>query len=215
MAIARAAASTARPTSSLPISRVLNGNVAAASATRTLWALGKIAEYGLGVGSGETVGKRLPSELVGLCGPGSSSEEPGFRPPDTVGRIPPGSVAPMPRAGLVAPAELLGDGERDGDVEGFAATVIAPDAGGGDVAFPALAVADMITCLPAAVLVGTVTDAWSSSEVPLAIPPAVQVTLLAVGQTVNFGVTDFPSALALMVTSTLLAAPPAGHTQIA
>ena len=39
--MARAAASTASPTSSPPISRVLNGKVAAASVTRTLRALGQ------------------------------------------------------------------------------------------------------------------------------------------------------------------------------
>jgi hypothetical protein len=36
-----------------------------------------------------------------------------------------------------------------------------------------------------------------------------------VGQTVNLGVTFLLAALLLMVTLTLLAAPPAGHTQIA
>ena len=44
MAMAIAAASTASPTISLPISRVLNGNVAAASATWTSRAFGKVAE---------------------------------------------------------------------------------------------------------------------------------------------------------------------------
>ena len=44
IAMARAAASTASPTSSPPISRVLNGKVAAASVTRTLRALGSTAE---------------------------------------------------------------------------------------------------------------------------------------------------------------------------
>jgi hypothetical protein len=62
---------------------------------------------------------------------------------------------------------------------------------------------------------GTVAVAWSSSEVPLAIPPTLQLRPLAVGQTVNFGVTSLLAALLLMVTVTPLAAPPAGQTQIA
>jgi hypothetical protein len=49
----------------------------------------------------------------------------------------------------------------------------------------------------------------------LAIPPALQLRPLAVGQTVNFGVTSLLAALLLMVTVTPLAAPPAGQTQIA
>ena len=68
MAMAIAAASTASPTISLPTSRGLNGNVAAASATRTSRALGKVAEYGLGLAlaAGETVGNKPPGELSGL-----------------------------------------------------------------------------------------------------------------------------------------------------
>jgi hypothetical protein len=69
--------------------------------------------------------------------------------------------------------------------------------------------------LPAAMLLGTAAVACSSSEVLLAIPPTVQVRPLAVGQTVNLGVTSLLAALLLMVTVTPLAAPPAGHTQIA
>jgi hypothetical protein len=62
---------------------------------------------------------------------------------------------------------------------------------------------------------GTAAVACSSSEVPLAIPVALQLVPLAVGQTVNFGVTSLLAALPLMVTVTPLAAPPAGQTQIA
>jgi hypothetical protein len=49
----------------------------------------------------------------------------------------------------------------------------------------------------------------------LAIPPTLQVRPLAVGQTVNLGVTPLLAALLLMVTVMPLAAPPAGQTQIA
>ena len=90
IAIARAAASTARPTSSPPTSRVLNGNVAAASVTRTPRALGSTAEYGLGLalGCGDTVGKRPPGEPADVVGPGSSPRCHAPTPGGTVGRIP-------------------------------------------------------------------------------------------------------------------------------
>jgi hypothetical protein len=47
------------------------------------------------------------------------------------------------------------------------------------------------------------------------MPPTLQVCPLAVGQTVNLGVTLLLAALLLMDTLTLLAAPPAGQIQIA
>jgi hypothetical protein len=66
-----------------------------------------------------------------------------------------------------------------------------------------------------AVPLGTAIVAWSSSEVPLAIPPTLQVRPLAVGHTVNLGATALLATLPLTVTVTPLAAPPAGQTQIA
>jgi hypothetical protein len=47
------------------------------------------------------------------------------------------------------------------------------------------------------------------------MPPTLQVRPLAAGHTVNLGVRVLLAALLLMVTLTPLAAPPAGHTQIA
>ena len=124
-------------------------------------------------------------------------------------------MAPRPE-----PVELeVGVGVGDGDDEcfddGFAVILMAPSAAGGAVASLALAVAVRAMSLPAAVLLGTAAVAWSSSEVPLAIPPTLQVRSLADGHTVNLGVTVLLAALLLMVTLTPLAAPPAGHTQIA
>lgn len=215
IAIAIAAARTASPTISLPISRVLNGNDAAASATRTSRALGKVAEYGLGLalGPGETVGNRPPGELCGLGSWGSVAC--GSVTPGTVGRTPAGRVAPTPVGVGVVVVDGVGDGDADCDAVGLAVMVTAPDAGGGAVALLDLAELDSVACLPAAALDGTGTLAWSSSELPLAIPPTVQVRPLADGQTVNFGVTVFPATLALIVTLTPLAAPPDGQTQIA
>ena len=217
IAMARAAASTARPTSSPPISRVLNGKVAAASVTRTLRASGSTAEYGLGLalGCGDTVGKRPPGEPADVVGPGSSPSA-GFWAVvrGTVGRIPAGNVAPRPE-----PVELeVGVGVGDGDDEcfdGLAVILIAAPAAGGAVASLDLAVAVRVMLAPAAAPLGTAAVAWSSSEVPLAIPPTLQVRPLAVGHTVNSGVTSLLAALPLMVTETPLAAPPADQTQIA
>jgi hypothetical protein len=91
---------------------------------------------------------------------------------------------------------------------------MAPAAAGGAEALLDLAVAVRVACLPAVPL-GTAIVAWSSSEVPLAIPPTLQVRPLAVGHTVNLGATALLATLPLMVTVTPLAAPPAGQTQIA
>ena len=108
----------------------------------------------------------------------------------------------------------VGDGEGLGP--GFAVMSTAPDAGAGALASPDLAVAVRTTCVPLLVVpFGTATLACSSSELPLATPPTLQVSPLAVGHTVNLGEAPFPAALALTVTLTLLAAPPAGQTQIA
>lgn len=211
MAMAIAAASTASPTISLPMSRVLNGNVAAASATRTSRALGKVAEYGLGLAlaPGETVGNRPPGELSGLGSRGRVAC--GSVLPGMVGRTPAGRVAPTP-VGVVL-VDGVGVGEEDDD--GLAVTLTAPDAGTGALALLDLPVADSVACLPAAVPDGTFTLAWSSSELPLEMPPTAQVRPLADGQTVNVGVTELPATLALIVTLTSLAAPPDGQTQIA
>jgi hypothetical protein len=130
-----------------------------------------------------------------------------------VGRMPAGRVAPTP-VGVV-----LGVGVGEGDAEcvaaGLAVMVTAPDEGAGAVASLDLAVLDSVACLPAAALDGTGTLACSSSELPLAIPPTVQVRPLADGQTVNLGVAVFPATWALIVTLMPLAAPPDGQTQIA
>ena len=107
----------------------------------------------------------------------------------------------------------VGDGECVAD--GFAVILTAASAAGGAAASLALAVAVRTACLPAAVPLGTAIVAWSSSEVPLAIPPTLQVRPLAVGHTVNFGATALLATLPVMVTVTPLAAPPAGQTQIA
>jgi len=133
--------------------------------------------------------------------------------------MPAGSVAPrptVPSAGTGVVGVGDGDGEADWLGLGFAVMSIAPDAGGGAVALPDLAVAERTTCVPlVAVPLATATLACSSSELPLATPPTLQVSPLAVGHTVNLGVAFFPADLALTVTLTLLAAPPAGQTQIA
>jgi hypothetical protein len=137
--------------------------------------------------------------------------------PGIVGSRPAGSVAPRPAvpsdgAGVVA----VGDGEGDGLGLGFALMSTAPDAGGGAVALLDWAVAERTTSVPlVAVPFATGTRACSSSELPLATPPTLQVSPVAVGHTVNLGVAVFPAALALTVTRTPLAAPPAGQTQIA
>jgi hypothetical protein len=215
MAMASAAASTARPMISPPISRVLNGNVAAASVTLTSRALGKIAEYGLGlgVGAGDTLGKSPPGELSGL---GSWGSVAGSVLPGTVGSRPAGSVAPRPVSSDGAGVVAAGDGEADGLGLGFVLMSTAPDAAGGAVASLDWAVAERTTSVPlVAVPFATGTRACSSSELPLATPPTLQVSPVAVGHTVNLGVALFPAALALTVTRTPLAAPPAGQTQIA
>ncbi len=114
---------------------------------------------------------------------------------------------------------MLMDGVGDGGAEcvaaGLAVMVTVPDAGAGALASLDLAVLDSVACLPTAALDGTATFAWSSSELPLAIPPRVQVRPVADGHTVNLAVTVFPATSALIVTLTPLAAPPAGQTQIA
>ncbi len=218
IAIARAAASTARPTSSPPISRVLNGNVAAASVTRMARALGSTAEYGLGLGlgCGDTVGKRPPGDPADVVGAGSAPiEAPGTTANGTVGRTPAGSVAPRPVPVEPEVGVGVGDGEGEWVADGFAVILMAASAAGGAAASLPAAAAVRTACLPAAVPLGTAIVAWSSSEVPLAIPPTLQVRPLAVGQTVNLGLTALLATLPLMVTVTPLAAPPAGQTQIA
>ena len=210
--MARAAASTASPAISPPINRVLNGNVAAASATLTLRALGNVAEYGLGLADapGATVGNRLPTEL---CGLGSSGTAPTAAvEPGTTGRTPAGSEEPTP-AGLSG--GVLGVGVGAAEADAAAATLTEAEAGDGAVASLDLAVTERPAVLPAEVPSGMDTVAWSSSELPWPMPPTVQVCLVAAGHTVNTGVAAFPATLALTVTLTPLAAPPAGHTQIA
>ena len=157
------------------------------------------------------MGKRPPGELCGLGSTGRVAC--GSLTPGTVGRMPAGRVAPTP-AGVVLVVGV-GDGDGECDAAGLAVMVTAPVAGGGAVASLDLAVPDSVACLPAAALAGTGTLAWSSSELPLAIPPTVQLPPLADGQTVNVGVTVFPATSALIVTLTPLAAPPDGQTQIA
>lgn len=120
-------------------------------------------------------------------------------------------MAPTPDGVIVG----VGVGVGELDADGLAVMVTAPDAGAGAVALLDLPVDDSVACLPAAVPDGTFTLACSSSEVPLDMPPTVQVRPLADGQTVNVGVTELPATLPLIVTLTPLAAPPAGQTQIA
>ena len=157
------------------------------------------------------MGNRPPGELSGL---GSSGSVPcGSVLPGTVGSTPAGRVAPTPVGVVLVDGVGVGVGEDDAD--GLAVTVIAPDAGAGAEASLDLAVVDSVACLPAAVPDGTFTVAWSSSELPLLIPPTVQVRPLADGHTVNVGVAELPATLALIVTLTPLAAPPDGQTQIA
>ena len=133
--------------------------------------------------------------------------------PGTVGRIPAGRVAPTPLGMVVS--DGLGVGVGEDDAAGLAVMVTAPDAGAGAVASLDLAVADSVACLPAAVPDGTFTLACSSSELPLLMPPTVQVRPLADGHTVKVGVTEPLATLPLTVTLIPLAAPPDGQTQIA
>ena len=164
------------------------------------------------------MGKRPPGEPAEVVGPGSwPSVAPWVVVSGTVGRIPAGSVAPRPEPLEVAVGVGVGvgDGEAECFEDGFAVILIAASAAGGAEASLALAVAVRVMSLPAAVLLGTAAVAWSSSEAPLAIPPTLQVFPLAVGHTVNLGVMSLLPALLLTVTLTPLAAPPAGHTQIA
>ena len=157
------------------------------------------------------MGNRPPGELSGL---GSSGSVPWVSVlPGTVGRIPAGRVAPTP--GGVVPVVGVGVGVGEDDADGLAVMVTAPDAGGGAEASLDLAVADSVACLPAAVPDGTFTFACSSSELPLAIPPTVQVRPLADGHTENVGVAELLATLPLIVTLIPLAAPPDGQTQIA
>jgi hypothetical protein len=109
----------------------------------------------------------------------------------------------------------VGDGEGECVAFGFAVILMPAPAAGGAAASLDLAVPVRTACWPAAVPLGTAIVAWSSSEVPLAIPPTLQVRPLAVGHTVNLGVTALLATLPVMVTVTPLAAPPAGQTQIA
>ena len=131
--------------------------------------------------------------------------------------MPAGNVAPRPLV-LSDGTGVVGVGVGDGEAEGlgFEVMLTTPDADGGALASLDLAEAESTTCVPlVAVPFGTATLACSSSELPLATPPTLQVSPLAVGHTLNLGVAPFPAALALTVTLTLLAAPPAGQTQIA
>jgi hypothetical protein len=109
----------------------------------------------------------------------------------------------------------VGDGEGECVAFGFAVILMPAPAAGGAAASLDLAVPVRTACRPAAVPPGTAIVAWSSSEVPLAIPPTLQVRPLAVGHTVNLGVTALLATLPVMVTVMPLAAPPAGQTQIA
>jgi hypothetical protein len=157
------------------------------------------------------VGNRPPGELSGL---GSSGRVPWASVlPGTVGRIPDGRVAPTPLGMVVM--DGLGVGVGEDDAAGLAVMVTAPDAGAGAVASLDLAVADSVACLPAAVPDGTFTFACSSSELPLLMPPTVQVRPLADGHTVKVGVAELLATLPLIVTLIPLAAPPDGQTQIA
>ncbi len=160
------------------------------------------------------MGKRPPGELSGLGSWGRVTA--GSVLPGMVGRIPAGKVAPTPEeVGVPLPVDGVGVGVDECDADGLAVTLTAPEAGGGVSALLDLAVADSVACLPAVVPDGTDTLAWSSSELPLAMPPTAQVRPLADGQTLNFGVTELLATLALIVTLTALAAPPVGQTQIA
>ncbi len=159
------------------------------------------------------MGNRPPGELSGL---GSAGSVPcGSVLPGTVGRTPAGRVAPTGSGVVVLLAVGVGVGLGDEDAAGLAVMVTAPDAGAGAVASLDLALADSVACLPVAVPDGTFTFACSSSELPLAMPPTVQVFPLADGQTVNVGVAELPPTFPLTVTLTPLAAPPDGQTQIA
>lgn len=96
MTMAIAAARMASPTTSPPINRVVNGNVAAASVTRTVLALGNVAEkgVGLGVAPGETLGKRPPTPVALGCGKRTDGVV--LLPGRTWGSTPIGRVVPTP-----------------------------------------------------------------------------------------------------------------------
>ena len=160
-------------------------------------------------------GEEAAGEPADVVGPGSSpSVGSSVVVSGTVGRVPAGRVAPSPESVELEVGVGVGDGD-DERFEGLAVILIASSAAGGAVASLALAVAVRVMSAPVAALLGTAAVAWSSSEVPLAIPPTVQVRPLAVGHTVNLGVTFLLAALPLMVTDTPLDAPPADQTQIA
>ncbi len=212
-----ATAAAARPTISPPRMRGLNGNVAAVLLSRTLCPSGKIAEYGLGVcsGAGDTFGNRPPNEFV-LDALGVAGGPDGVVPMDVVpggsdGR-PTGSSVPTPAGfGVVGPVVA----EADGVGDGLAATVNAAFAAGGAVAPVPLAVALRVTFWSAASVFGTATVACSSSYLPLAMSPAVHVCPRADGQTVNFGVTAWVPAFAVICTLIPLPAASAAQTQTA
>ncbi len=205
-AMTSAAASTARPRTCPPSSRVLSGNEADASVTRTPRAFGRVPVLALGVAPGPTVGKSPPA----LFGVGRTGRAEDAATPRGI-RMPPGSVAPTP-VGKVAPGSV---GDVVVGVEpAFAAIRALAAAGTGDLAAVAFAVAVRATRWPALAVVGTVTVARSSSAWPLARLPTEQVTPLATLQTENRGVRA-PLILALTVTVMPLAVPPEGQTQIA
>jgi len=158
-----------------------------------------------------TCGRRRPRQLAQRRDGGIGDSRQG-------GRTPGGSDAPTPEPDEppepVLP-EPVGDGDPECVPDGFAVISMAASAAGGAWTLLPPAVAVRIASRPAAVPLGTAAVAWSSSDAPLAMPPTWQVRPLALGHTVNLGVTPLAATVPLIVTVTPLAEPPAGHTQIA
>lgn len=206
MAITRAAASTARPRTWPPSSRVLSGKESDASVTGAPAAFGWVPALGAGV----TVGKRPPGSVVGPGRKGSAAEE-AATPLGVKGRMPPGSVAPRLDDAPADPAAAPDVADAFGAVAEISALTEAGDA---VVAEVALALAVRVACWPDLAVFGTATVASSSSACADARVPTVQVAPLADGQTENRGVTAAVT-LPLAVTVMLLAVPPEGQTHIA
>lgn len=184
-----AAASTARPTTWLPMRRVSSGNCADTSATR----MGCTDGAGVGSGEGENGGKVRAGLAAGFGKAGSEADgsaaaagrEPG-------GNVPGGSVTPIPTGAGVLPAGagvlpagagvlLVGVGVG----VGFAATTtLLSEADTGAAASGADPVAVRVSRVPASVFGTGIFAASSTGEAPALTK---QVAVPSTGQTVKAG----------------------------
>ena len=211
MAMTSATASTARPRTCPPSSRVLSGRESDVSVTGAPAGFGRAPVPTFGVAAGVTVGKSPPGS-VGDGRKGSAAAEAAI-PAGVRGGMPPGSVAPRPDGIPPDPEDARPDvavGFADAVVE----IVALAEAGAAAVAPVAFAVAVRVACWPVLAVFGTVTAASSSSAWPAASVATVQVAPPGGRQTENRGVIAAVT-LALAVTVMLLAVPPDGQTQTA